>query len=156
MSTLRAAASRCLVAACLLFAGAAPQAETLDASLDCRQRPHDFVAGLIARGQIEASPGRVEDNSVNVFWTRPGADLHAYGHRVFAVLAYAARDPLFRPGKGRPVADAAYGAMLFAATDEVARAAARANSPALIHHAAPHVTAVFCKSDAAAAADLQP
>lgn len=88
---------------------------------------------------------RVEPNSVNAFKPAQGATLTAYGFKVYAVLAYQKDDPLFKEGKGEPIGEAAYGAVVWGSDDAVEEKVRAAGSDAVVHHVAPFVTAIFCK-----------
>src|SRR5690349_17671565 len=77
------------------LAGALPQtssASPLDDALHCKQSAHTFISGLIDAGQIEPQPTRVESNSINAFDLVKGADLHAFGYPVFAIVGYEEGD----------------------------------------------------------------
>jgi hypothetical protein len=121
------------------------RAEALDAQLDCKSTPHDFIAPLQANNLLEKKPMRVEPNSINAFRPVKGAALTAYGFKVYALVAYQKDDPLFRQGKGEPIGDAAYGAVVWGGDLEVAEKVKAAGSDAVVHHVAPFITAIFCK-----------
>jgi hypothetical protein len=134
----------CLSAACLLL-GTLAHAQPIDAQLDCKSNAHDFVAPLMASGEIESKPMRVEPNSVNAFRPTKGSALTAYGFKVYVVLGYEKDDPLFAHGKGEPISDSAYGTVVWGGDDEVAQKVRAAGSDADVHHVAPFITAIFCK-----------
>ena len=123
----------------------AARAASLDAPLACDVSAHQFVADLAAQQLIEPKPMRVESNSINAFRPVRGADLTAYGFSVFAIVGYEQDDPIFRPGSGEPLAKSAYGAVVWGGEDKVRAAVTAAGSTAIVHHVAPHVTAIFCK-----------
>ncbi|SAK48117.1 hypothetical protein AWB78_00849 [Caballeronia calidae] len=120
-------------------------AEALERQLDCKSTPHDFIAPLQDKHLLEAKPMRVENNSINAFRPVKGATLTAYGFKVYALVAYQKDDPLFKQGKGEPIGDAAYGAVVWGGDDEVAQKVRAAGSDAAVHHVAPFITAIFCK-----------
>ena len=135
-----------ILAASLLAAlPLASRASGLDAPLTCNESAHQFVADLADQQLIEATPMRVESNSINAFWPSRGAKLTAFGFSVFAVVAYEKDDPMFRTGDGEPVAKSAYGVVVFGSEEKVQVALQSAGSTAIVHHVAPHVTAIFCK-----------
>jgi hypothetical protein len=125
--------------------GALAHAHALDAQLDCKSTAHDFIAPLAEHNLIETKPMRVEPNSVNAFRAAKGVSLTAYGFKVYAVVAYQKDDPLFQKGKGEPIADSAYGAVVWGGDDEVTQKVRAAGSDADVHHVAPFITAIFCK-----------
>ena len=139
-----------LVTAAVLTAAAAwPAAGSctpvvLDDPLHCNVSAHAFVSGLIDRGLIEPEPFRVESNSINAFNPVRGVDLRAFGFHVFAIVAYEDGDPLFRKGRGKRVSSSAYGAVVWGSTEKVQTAATAAHSSAIVHHAGPFITALFC------------
>ncbi|MDR5764518.1 MULTISPECIES: hypothetical protein [unclassified Caballeronia] len=120
-------------------------AETLDAQLDCKSTPHAFIAPLQENNLLEKKPMRVEPNSINAFRAAKGATLTAYGFKVYALVAYQKDDPLFRQGKGEPIGDAAYGAVVWGGDAEVEQKVRAAGSDAVVRHVAPFITAIFCK-----------
>ncbi|SAL17431.1 hypothetical protein AWB71_00723 [Caballeronia peredens] len=120
-------------------------ARALDAQLDCKSTPHDFIAPLQESKLLDAKPMRVEPNSINAFRPAKGAVLTAYGFKVYALVAYQKDDPLFKPGKGEPIGDAAYGAVVWGGDVEVEQKVREAGSDAVVHHVAPFITAIFCK-----------
>lgn len=119
--------------------------KALESQLDCKSTPHDFIAPLQDDGLLEKKPMRVEPNSVNAFRPTKGSTLTAYGFKVYALVAYQKDDPLFKQGKGEPIGDAAYGAVVWGGDDEVEQRVRAAGSDAVVHHVAPFVTAIFCK-----------
>jgi len=124
---------------------AVSRASDLDAALACNESAHAFIADLAQQQLIDAQPMRVESNSINAFSPSRGARLSAFGFSVFALVAYEKDDPMFRTGTGEPVANSAYGAVVFGGTEKVQEAVQAAGSTAIVHHVAPHVTAIFCK-----------
>jgi hypothetical protein len=133
-----------LSATALPLAGHA--ATALDASLACNESGHQFIADLAQQQLIEATPMRVESNSINAFKPAKGADLTAFGFHVFAVVGFEKDDPMFRTGDGEPLANSAYGAVVWGSDSSVQEAVTQAGSTAaIVHHVAPHVTAIFCK-----------
>jgi hypothetical protein len=132
----------------ILTAAALPltcHAAALDAPLACNESGHQFIADLVQQHLIDATPMRVESNSINAFRPARGADLSAFGFHVFAVVGFEKNDPLFRTGDGEPLANSAYGAVVFGSDTSVQDAVTQAGSTAIVHHVAPHVTAIFCK-----------
>jgi hypothetical protein len=132
-----------LSATALPLAGHA--ATALDASLACNESGHQFIADLAQQQLIEATPMRVESNSINAFKPAKGADLTAFGFHVFAVVGFEKDDPMFRTGDGEPLANSAYGAVVFGSDTSVPKAVTEAGSTAIVHHVGPHITAIFCK-----------
>jgi hypothetical protein len=120
-------------------------AATLDASLACDESGHQFIADLAQQQLIEPTPMRVESNSINAFRPVKGADLSAFGFHVFAVVGFEKDDPMFRTGDGEPLANSAYGAVVFGSDTSVQKAVTEAGSTAIVHHVGPHITAIFCK-----------
>ena len=124
----------------------AGHATALDASLACNESGHQFIADLAQQQLIDATPTRVESNSINAFNPAHGADLTAYGFRVVAIVGFEKDDPMFRTGDGEPLANSAYGAVVWGSDSSVQDAMTQAGSTAaIVHHVAPHVTAIFCK-----------
>jgi hypothetical protein len=121
------------------------EASALDAALACNETGHQFIADLAQQQLIEPTPTRVESNSINAFRPAKGADLSAFGFHVFAVVGFEKDDPMFHTGDGEPVANSAYGAVVFGGDDSVQAAVAQAGSTAIVHHVGPHITAIFCK-----------
>jgi hypothetical protein len=136
---------RLLLALLLASLGTSAHAQPIEAQLDCKSNAHDFIAPLIENAQIEVKPMRVESNSVNAFRPTSGTALTAYGFKVYVVLGYGKDDPLFKQGKGQPISDSAYGAVVWGGDDEVAQKVRAAGSDADVHHVAPFITAIFCK-----------
>ena len=88
-------------------------ATALDAPLACNESGHQFIADLAQQQLIDPTPMRVESNSINAFRPAKGADLSAFGFHVFAVVGFEKDDPMFRTGDGEPLANSAYGAVVF-------------------------------------------
>lgn len=122
-------------------------AAALEDSLTCKVSAHEFISGLIDEQLIEPKPMHVEDNSINAFWPTHGQHLSAYGFSVFAIVGFQQDDALFRTGSGRPIARSAYGAVVVGSQSKVEAAVRAAGSQAIIHHAGPMLTAIFCKQD---------
>jgi hypothetical protein len=122
-------------------------AAALDESLTCNESAHDFVSGLIDQKLIQPKPSRVESNSINAFWPARGQHMTAYGFTVFAIVGYQQDDPLFRTGDGKPIARSAYGAVVFGSQAKVQAALTEAGNTAIVHHAGPMLTAIFCQQD---------
>jgi hypothetical protein len=133
-----------LLLAALPLAG---HAAVLDESLTCKESAHDFVSALIDQNLIEPTPSRVESNSINAFWPLHGQHMTAFGFNVFAIVGYQQDDPLFRTGKGKPIARSAYGAVVFGSEAKVQAALTEAGNTAIVHHAGPLLTAIFCQQD---------
>ena len=55
------------------------------------------------------------------------------------------RHPIFKLGKGEPIADSAYGVVVWGGDKEVEQQVRAAGSDADVHHVAPFITAIFCK-----------
>lgn len=146
-----------LALATFVFLSAVRSAPLLAASLDeplhCDRSAHAFIGELDDKGLIDPHPSRVEPNSINAFDPSHGADLTAFGYHVFAIVGFQKDDPMFQRGKGKPLADSAYGAVVMGTTDSVAAAVRTAGSKAIVHHVAPFVTAIFCQMDQSGAAD---
>jgi hypothetical protein len=121
------------------------RAASLDAALACDESAHRFIGDLASQQLIDPKPMRVESNSINAFRPVRGASLDAFGFSVFAVVGYEQDDPIFRPGNGEPIAKSAYGAVVWGSDEKVQAAVSAAGSTAIVHHVAPHVTAIFCK-----------
>ena len=136
---------RIALAVTLASLAALAHAKPIEAQLDCKSTAHDFVAPLQQNGLLETKPMRVEPNSVNAFKPVKGATLTAYGFKVYVVVAYQKDDPIFRLGKGEPIADSAYGVVVWGGDAEVAEKVKAAGSDADVHHVAPFITAIFCK-----------
>ncbi|CAG4896590.1 hypothetical protein [Paraburkholderia saeva] len=130
---------------CFAAAPASVQTTALDAPLACTVTGHRFIADLEAAQLIDPTPAHVESNSLNTFKPAHDASLTAFGFKVVALVAYEKEDGLFQRGDGEPVANSAYGAVVFAGEGKVHDALAAAGSPAIVHSVAPFVTAIFCK-----------
>lgn len=139
-----------LAAVVVACAAALPEAGSctpLDNPLHCNVSAHTFIGNLIDAGEIEPQPTRVESNYINAFNLAKGADLHAFGYRVFAIVGYEEGDPLFRRGSGTRLSRSAYGAVVWGTTEKVKAAVEAAHSNAIVHHVAPLITAIFCDRD---------
>jgi hypothetical protein len=121
------------------------RAAELDAALACGESAHRFIGDLADQQLIDPEPMRVESNSINAFQPVRGERLTAFGFSVFAVVGFEQDDPLFKRGKGEPLAKSAYGAVVFGNDEKVQAAVTAAGSTAIVHHVAPHITAIFCK-----------
>ncbi|SAK50353.1 hypothetical protein AWB79_01575 [Caballeronia hypogeia] len=119
--------------------------KSIDAPLDCRSSAHDFIAPLQENHLLETKPMRIEPNHVNAFKPTHGTTLTAYGFKVYVVVGYQKDDPIFKPGKGQPIADSAYGVVVIGSDDAVQEKVSAAGSDADVHHVAPFITAIFCK-----------
>jgi hypothetical protein len=132
-----------------LVAAAVPlvsRAAELNAALGCGESAHRFIADLADQQLIDPEPMRVESNSINAFQPARGAErMTAFGFTVFAVVGFEQDDPLFKRGKGEPLAKSAYGAVVFGNDEKVQTAVTAAGSTAIVHHVGPHITAIFCK-----------
>lgn len=122
-------------------------AAALDEQLTCKMSAHEFIGGLIDQQLIEPKPMHVEDNSINAFWPAHGQHLSAYGFSVFAIVGFQQDDVLFRTGSGKPIARSAYGAVVVGSQSKVEAAVRAAGNPAIVYHAGPMLTAIFCKQD---------
>lgn len=122
-------------------------AYALDAQLDCKSSAHAFISPLQQSHVIEATPMRVEANSINAFRPTHGSHLTAFDFGVFAVVGYQKDDAIFRQGSGAPIADSAYGAVVIGGEESVKEKVRAAGSDAVIHHVAPFITAIFCNQD---------
>lgn len=117
----------------------------LDRPLDCKSNAHTFIAPLVSAQFIEATPMRVEANSVNAFRPTRGSDLTAFGYRVYAVLGYERGDAMFKQGSGQPLTESAYGVVVQGPAETVEERVRAAGSDAVVHQVVPLVlTAVFC------------
>ncbi|WP_459708160.1 hypothetical protein [Paraburkholderia sp. 2C] len=134
-----------LIAAVTAAAPHVSRAAELDAALACGESAHRFIGDLADQQLIDPEPMRVESNSINAFQPARGERLTAFGFSVFAVVGYEQDDPLFKRGKGEPLAKSAYGAVVFGNTDKVQAVVTEAGSTAIVHHVGPHITAIFCK-----------
>jgi hypothetical protein len=122
-------------------------AYALDSQLDCKSTAHAFIAPLQGNHAIETTPMRVESNSINAFKPTHGSHLTAFDFGVFAVVGFQKNDAIFKEGSGEPIADSAYGAVVFGGEDAVRQKVRAAGSDAVIRHVAPFITAIFCKPD---------
>ena len=137
-----------LLAVVALCAAALPlgcHAAALDAPLACNESGHQFIADLAQQQLIDPTPTRVESNSINAFRPAKGADMSAFGFHVFAVVGFEKDDPMFRTGDGEPLANSAYGVVVFGGDAKVQEAVTQGGSAAIVHHVGPHITAIFCK-----------
>ncbi|GGD55894.1 hypothetical protein [Caballeronia grimmiae] len=142
---LAARLSRLAVPFAFTASASLAHATAIESQLDCKSTPHDFIAPLQKEGLLEKKAMRVEPNSINAFKPVKGTVMTAYGFKVYALVAYQKDDPLFRQGKGEPIGDAAYGAVVWGGDDEVEQRVREAGSDAVVHHVAPFITAIFCK-----------
>ncbi|MCC8400864.1 hypothetical protein LJ655_02970 [Paraburkholderia sp. MMS20-SJTN17] len=117
----------------------------LDGPLVCNETGHQFIADLMQQQLINPKPTHVESNSINAFALMPNVHLSAFGFHVFAVVGFEKDDPMFQVGDGEPVAQSAYGVVVFGSDDKVKSALENAGSTAIVHHVAPFITAIFCK-----------
>ncbi|KAG0186070.1 hypothetical protein DFQ28_008353 [Apophysomyces sp. BC1034] len=124
--------------------GVGAASRSLDDALACQLRAHDFIAPLVGDGLIGPKASRVEDDSVNAFFPTHGVDLRAFGFSVIAVVGYQKDDALFRQGRGKPIGDSAYGAVVLGSTKRVKAKVERAGSSAIVHPVGPFMTAIFC------------
>jgi hypothetical protein len=122
------------------------RASAIEEQLDCKSTGHGFISALLQSGEIQVKPMRVEKNSINAFRPAHGVKLTAYDFPVFVVLGYEKDDPLFKPGKGDPIADSAYGVVVTGASDDVKERMRQAGSNAIVHEVTPLMTAILCKS----------
>jgi hypothetical protein len=143
--TISSVFSSALLALFVMALPLASHAAALDAPLACNESGHQFIADLAQQQMIDPKPMRVESNSINAFSPAQGAELTAFGFRVFAVVGYEKDDPMFRVGDGEPVARSAYGVVVFGGESKVQNALASSGSTAIVHRVAPLVTAIFCK-----------
>lgn len=120
-------------------------ASDLDAALACNTTAHSFFADLAGQQLIDPKPMRVESNSINAFWPSRGAKLTAFGFPVFAIVGFEKDDPMFRNGDGEPLAKSAYGVVVFGSDTKVQAVVDGLGGTAIVHHAGPHLTAIFCK-----------
>ncbi|WP_244817809.1 hypothetical protein [Caballeronia sp. Lep1P3] len=128
---------------------AVSHAHALESQLDCKSSAHRFIAPLRDERYIDASPMRVESNSVNAFRPTHGSELTAYGFRVYAVLGYEQDDAMFKQGAGQPINDSAYGVVVLGSKDSVEARVHEAGSTAVVHEVVPMLmTAVFCDGSA--------
>jgi len=122
------------------------RAHALDAQLDCKSNPHAFIAPLQDSHEIEATPMRVEANSINAFRPTHGSQLTAFDFGVYALVAYQKDDVIFQQGSGEPIGDS-YGAVVIGPSKSVEARVRAAGSDAVVHHVAPFITAIFCQPD---------
>jgi hypothetical protein len=97
-------------------------------------------------GEIQSKPMHVEKNSVNAFRPAHGVKLTAFEFPVFVVLGYEKDDPLFKPGKGDPVGDWAYGVVVTGGSDDVKDRLRQMGSDAIVREVTPVMTAILCKA----------
>lgn len=121
-------------------------ASAVEEQLDCKSTGHVFISALMNSGEIQSKPMHVEKNSINAFRPARGVKLTAFEFPVFVVLGYEKDDPLFKPGKGDPVADSAYGVVVTGAADDVRARLTQIGSDAVVHEVTPVMTAILCKS----------
>lgn len=138
------AAAGLVAAAIACTTPAAANAKSIDATLDCSSTGHDFIAPLLAAGDIRSQPMHVEANSMNAF--RAIHPLTAYGFPVFVALGYQAGDPIFETGDGKPIGDWAYGVVVRGSRDDVEARVRQAGSHATVQAAFPLLTAIVCTS----------
>jgi hypothetical protein len=136
-----------LLLAALPFVPLTGHAAALDDALTCKESAHDFVSSLMDQNLIDAKPMKVESNSINAFWPAHGQKLTAYGFSVFAIVGFQQDDPLFQTGKGKPIARSAYGAVVVATQGKVQAALDAVGNTAIVYHAGPLLTAIFCQQD---------
>jgi hypothetical protein len=121
-------------------------ASAVEEQLDCKSTGHVFISALMNSGEIQSKPMHVEKNSVNAFRPAHGVKLTAFDFPVFVVLGYEKDDPLFKPGKGDPVGDWAYGVVVTGASDDVMDRLHQIGSDAIVHEVTPVMTAILCKA----------
>jgi hypothetical protein len=121
-------------------------ASSVEEQLDCKSTGHVFISALMNSGEIQSKPMHVEKNSINAFRPAHGVKLTAFDFPVFVVLGYEKDDPLFKPGKGDPVADWAYGVVVTGASDDVRDRLHQIGSDAIVHEVTPVMTAILCKA----------
>jgi hypothetical protein len=136
---------RLILTMAVALTSALAHAYALDAQLDCKSTAHAFIAPLREAHLIEAAPMRVEPNSINAFRPLHKDELTAFDFKVFAVVAFQKDDDLFKHGSGEPIGDSAYGAVVIGRESAVEEKVRAAGSDAVIHHAAPFMTVIFCK-----------
>jgi hypothetical protein len=138
-----------VVGVLLVLSPGVGDARPLESQLDCKSSAHRFIAPLRDDRAIEATPMRVEANSVNAFKPTRGGELTAYGYRVYAVLGFQQGDAMFKQGSGQPINDSAYGVVLMAPADAVEQRVRESGSSAVVHEVVPMImTAVFCDGSA--------
>jgi hypothetical protein len=121
-------------------------ASAVEEQLDCKSTGHVFISALMNSGEIQSKPMHVEKNSINAFRPAHGVKLTAFDFPVFVVLGYEKDDPLFKLGKGDPVADWAYGVVVTGASDDVRDRLHQIGSDAIVHEVTPVMTAILCKA----------
>ena len=121
-------------------------ASAVEEQLDCKSTGHVFISALMNSGEIQSKPMHVEKNSVNAFRPAHGVKLTAFDFPVFVVLGYEKDDPLFKPGKGDPVGDWAYGVVVTGGSDDVKDRLRQMGSDAIVHEVTPVMTAILCKA----------
>jgi hypothetical protein len=121
-------------------------ASAVEEQLDCKSTGHVFISALMSSGEIQPKPMHVEKNSINAFRPAHGVKLTAFDFPVFVVLGYEKDDPLFKPGKGDPVADWAYGVVVTGASDDVRDRLHQIGSDAVVREVTPVMTAILCKA----------
>jgi hypothetical protein len=121
-------------------------ASAVEEQLDCKSTGHVFISALMNSGEIQSKPMHVEKNSVNAFRPAHGVKLTAFDFPVFVVLGYEKGDPLFKPGKGDPVADWAYGVVVTGGSDDVKDRLRQMGSDAIVREVTPVMTAILCKA----------
>jgi hypothetical protein len=121
-------------------------ASAVEEQLDCKSTGHVFISALMNSGEIQSKPMHVEKNSINAFRPAHGVKLTAFDFPVFVVLGYEKDDPLFKPGKGDPVGDWAYGVVVTGASDDVRDRLHQIGSDAIVHEVTPVMTAILCKA----------
>ncbi|MFK4442421.1 hypothetical protein ABH944_002072 [Caballeronia udeis] len=121
-------------------------ASAVEEQLNCKSTGHVFISSLMQSGEIQQKPMHVEKNSINAFRPAHGVKLTAFDFPVFVVLGYEKDDPLFKPGKGDPVADWAYGVVVTGASDDVRDRLHQIGSDAIVHEVTPVMTAILCKA----------
>ncbi len=121
-------------------------AYALDPQLDCKSSAHDFIAPLLNNQYIDASPMRVEANSVNAFRPTHGGTLTAFGFRVYAVLGYEREDAIFKSGTGKAIPNSSYGAIVVGPAESVEARVRETGSGAAVHQVVPLLlTVIFCE-----------
>jgi hypothetical protein len=132
------------VSVTVLFA-ASPRARAQDEPIDCKSNPHDFVSSLIDEKSIDATPIRVEPDSVNAFRPTHGAHLSAFGFPIYAVFGFAPHDALFHHGTGKEVEAPLYGVVVSAPAESVRRRLHETDVNATVKSVVPLLlTAIVC------------
>jgi hypothetical protein len=72
--------------------------------------------------------------------------LTAFDFQVFVVLGYEKDDPIFKPGKGAPIGDSAYGVVVTGSSDDVKDRLRQIGSNATVHEVTPMMTAILCQA----------